>query len=245
MKRFSPTIPCLLVALAAGFLAAGLLFSRSVFSATVNTSGSVSLPNLSKGLVGWWTMDEKDNLSPTGINDRSGNGNLGTLNGGVSKVSGKIGQGMKFDGNVSNDSKINCGLGTSLNLPSRVTLFGKGYAAAGGYSMHIRSDGSLWFEIDDSDGTRHYYHPTNIYLSTNKWVHVVATYDGTTQRIYVNGVQDGTGQVISSDFGTASSHCTIGWVSGGDYFTGSLDDVRVYNRALSTAEVQQLYKMGK
>jgi hypothetical protein len=70
------------------------------------------------------------------------------------------------------------------------------------------------------------------------WTHVALTYDGSLLRLFVNGVevaaQQATGTIQSS-----SSPLSIGGNSPyGEYFNGLIDDVRVYNRALSQAEIQ-------
>ena len=75
-------------------------------------------------------------------------------------------------------------------------------------------------------------------LTTNTWTHLAATYDGATVRLYVNGAQVSsraqTGQIAIS-----TNPLQIGGDSiYGQYFPGNIDEVRVYNRALSTAEIQ-------
>jgi hypothetical protein len=68
-------------------------------------------------------------------------------------------------------------------------------------------------------------------------VHLAATYDGTTQRLYVNGVQVSsraqTGAIL-----VTGSPLRIGGNSFAEYFRGIIDEVRIYNRALSAAEIQ-------
>jgi hypothetical protein len=72
----------------------------------------------------------------------------------------------------------------------------------------------------------------------NTWTHLAATHDGATLRLYVNGVQAAS-QAVTGTIRTSSGALSIGgnavW---GEYFRGRLDEVRVYNRALSAAEVQ-------
>jgi hypothetical protein len=77
----------------------------------------------------------------------------------------------------------------------------------------------------------------------------VETYDGTTQSVYVNGVLKGTATIVSGPLvytpliGAANGF-DIGNIAGlnaARYLNGLIDDVRVYNRALSAAEVQALY----
>jgi hypothetical protein len=75
-------------------------------------------------------------------------------------------------------------------------------------------------------------------LPVNTWSHLAVTYDGSVMRLYVNGVQVGT-QTIAGPIATSTGALTIGgntvW---GEFFTGRVDDLRVYNRARSQAEVQ-------
>jgi hypothetical protein len=79
-------------------------------------------------------------------------------------------------------------------------------------------------------------------LPLNTWTHLATTYDGTNQRFYVNGILVGTtlspagsgGGIVQSNGalrigGNASST--------GEFFQGLIDEVRVYNRALSAAEI--------
>ena len=70
-----------------------------------------------------------------------------------------------------------------------------------------------------------------------KWYHVVATYDGTNQKIYVNGVLENTRG--SAGYRAPSITTKIARRGQGtNFINGTLDDVRIYNRALSAAEVQ-------
>ena len=75
-------------------------------------------------------------------------------------------------------------------------------------------------------------------LPLNTWTHLAATYDGTTLRIFVNGVQVGT-RAVSGALLTSTGALRLGGNSiWGEYFQGRLDDIRIYNRALSAAEIQ-------
>lgn len=71
------------------------------------------------------------------------------------------------------------------------------------------------------------------------WVHIVTTYDGTTARIFHNGVERTSANKF---WNTASSVFRLGkYFDGQNVFDGSVDDLRIYNRALTTAEVVELY----
>ena len=75
-------------------------------------------------------------------------------------------------------------------------------------------------------------------LPLRRWSHLAATYDGTTLRLYVNGTL-ASSRAVSGAMPSSTGPLRIGGNSvWGEYFTGLIDEVRVYNRALSAAEVQ-------
>ena len=74
-------------------------------------------------------------------------------------------------------------------------------------------------------------------LAANTWVHLAATYDGATLRLYVNGAQVGSRAVTQSMALSAGPLQIGGNAVWGEYFSGLIDDVRVYNRALTSAEI--------
>jgi hypothetical protein len=80
----------------------------------------------------------------------------------------------------------------------------------------------------------------------NMWYHIVGTWDGTTRTIYVNGVAEGTNNTAQSraNVGGNTAIGRPGSYTGGLYFPGVIDDVRIYNRALTAAEVTRLYNLG-
>ena len=72
----------------------------------------------------------------------------------------------------------------------------------------------------------------------NTWTHLAATYDGSVLRLYVNGAQVST-RTIGGNILTSTSPLRIGGNSiWGEYFTGLIDEVRIYNRPLTAAEIQ-------
>lgn len=83
-------------------------------------------------------------------------------------------------------------------------------------------------------------------LPLNQWTHVVATLTGTTARLYINGNLSATNTALNHDpisFGPTSNNW-LGrsqWGSGDGYFNGKLDQLKIYNYALSTIEVGQDY----
>jgi hypothetical protein len=87
---------------------------------------------------------------------------------------------------------------------------------------------------------------SSFYVGNNNWYHITGTHDGTVSRLYINGVLDGFASQ-SGGISTVQPDINIGrWQNAGSrYFTGSIGQVLVYNRALSLAEVQQNYNTIK
>src|SRR5207253_2520281 len=80
--------------------------------------------------------------------------------------------------------------------------------------------------------------PATSPLTTGTWTHVATTYDGAVVRTYVNGVLAGS-QTATGPIVTSSGVLRLGGDSlGSEWFAGTLDEVRVYNRALTQAEIQ-------
>ena len=75
-------------------------------------------------------------------------------------------------------------------------------------------------------------------LTLNTWAHVAFTYDGATLRLYINGVQV-SGRAKSGSIATSTSPLQIGGDSlNGQYFRGTIDEVRVFNVARTQAQIQ-------
>jgi hypothetical protein len=75
-------------------------------------------------------------------------------------------------------------------------------------------------------------------LPVNVWTHLAATYDGTTLRLYVNGGQVGSQAAIGAIQASTGLLRLGGNAVWGEWFAGRIDDVRIYNRPLTGAEIQ-------
>lgn len=225
----------------------------------INTSSS----GVSNGLVGWWTFDGSD-LTSTTVADRSGQGNNGTLNGGPRPASGRRGQALYFDG--SNDY-VSTGVTNLPNAaPLSIAAWLKLPAGSSGKALARWEGGpdSFNFLLAAGIGSTPSFYArgngnNNLYNATGTtafaagtWYHVVATIDSSnTTNLFVNGVLEQTQSVVS--FGGNGSNSTTFFMGAGQDsgtvfdspFAGFFDDVRIYNRVLSAAEVLQLYNMGK
>jgi hypothetical protein len=81
----------------------------------------------------------------------------------------------------------------------------------------------------------------NYALSTGQWYHVVATHDGTTFKAYINGSEEYS-DTRTLNTGTAGFRIGgVPWNNGGEFFNGKIDQVRIFNKALSSSEVTTLY----
>ena len=218
---------------------------------------------LSSGLVGYWPFDGGVTSWKTDTTqDQSGNGNTGNLasmSTTTSPVAGKIGGALKFNG-TSNYVNVSPFPSTTNPLTISAWVYPTSFAPTGFGSgnggtiieENESGGGAGWiFGISDGGSTGQlWFWPSggNDKFSTNtvplnKWTHVVATYDGTSIRFYINGVLNSV-QTMSAPQGSAT-FLKIGakaWTTG--YWQGKLDEVRLYNRALSPQEVLQLYHLG-
>ncbi len=218
------------------------------FMAFLNANAMEDEPTIYS--AGLWHFDED---SGTTVTDSSGNGNTGTyygetfndgtLKNGPQWVDGKFGKALSFDGV---DDYVDCGNDSSLNLDNEVTVeawikpiavpsSGEGLASKAdlSYGLTYYGNGQVYFYTYSGS------HFSTTSLPTGEWSHVVGTYDGTTRRLYVNGVlkdeDNDPGLSLSS-----SAKFKIGYYSG--YFNGLIDEVRIYNRALSEAEIKAIYQ---
>lgn len=211
-------------------------------------------PNLAQGLVGHWTFDGPDIIQ--NVKDASGSGNTGRLVSFTSTttVAGKTGQGLRFDGvndyvnidAVANDVTGNMSMGAWINAQSGVPHGGiitRNDSGAGNVVlMMITSD---VIRIWDA-GSGAYEATSTIDVADGSWHHVFYTKNGTLGTVYIDGVSNATHTTNYTQ--STSDRVSMGQEYDGgtptDFFIGSIDDARIYSRALSASEVMQLYKIG-
>ncbi|MBI3853266.1 MAG: LamG domain-containing protein [Verrucomicrobia bacterium] len=195
-------------------------------------------------------------------NDESGNGNNGTVTGAVLTADrfGMTNKAFHFNGagDRISASVASIPLGNSpRSIVAWIKPDSDGHPVNGVIDYGNGDCTGLMFGISFSKylgGTPNYNnlgfwggcqdYASSLITPTNQWSFVALTYDGSNIRLYANG---GSETNAIGPLNTQNSHLWIGAETlndGGtfrDFFKGSIDDVRIYNRALSQQEVQQLY----
>jgi hypothetical protein len=212
---------------------------------------AIALANTaSAGLVGWWTFDE---TSGTTAKDSSGMGNDGRVVGTAKWVTGKIGGALEFDGSTY----VDCGNKASLNVRNQITMsfWFKVQAFVNTWEAFLaKGDGA--YRASRSNGTGNsvhmgitggnYFDATAPIVTDNQWHHYAGTYDGTTATIYVDGVVAAT-RTYGGQIGDSSAYnLYIGENSQatGRQLHGLMDDVRIYDRAVSPQQLLALINDG-
>jgi glucose/arabinose dehydrogenase/fibronectin type 3 domain-containing protein len=197
------------------------------------------------GLVGAWAFGEG---AGTTTADATGNGNVGTLTGASWSTQGRYGSALSFNGT---NSVVRVASAASLNVTSAMTLSAwiQPTASQSGWRTIMQREADAYFlNASNSSPMRPSgggtFGGSLDYLSgptanpVNTWTHVALTYDGTILRLYVNGTQVAT----AARTGAVQTTTNPLWIGGnnpyGEYFQGLIDEVRVYNRALTQTDIQ-------
>jgi len=199
-----------------------------------------------EGLVLWMDFNQCQAI------DLSGHGNNGTIYG-AQCVRGRSGKALSFDG-VDDYVKVNS---ESLNITGAITIsvwvyykensskwpaFVSKWNIGRGYLLWQRVNLKIAFGVWDESGTAHCAGEITL---TEGWHHLVGVYDPSLPsdnvKVYVDGKQTGDISDFTGKISVSSNPLYIGRVAD-QYFDASIDEVRIYNRALSEKEIKWLYE---
>jgi hypothetical protein len=230
-----------------------LILLFSVLFTTMNFAQVPSyVPN--SGLVGWWPFNGN-------ADDESGNGNNGTVNGATLTAdrNGVANQAYSFDGNNFIQT-------SNQNLSGSVSFSGwykmSNFNTPGNDMFYVshQSPTNDFYSTNISFGYRSYggeyghstycssplsgYYPTNNHPTTNVWHHIACVFEnGSYVKMYLDNVLI----YINTNVVTNSSQASLPLLFGGTgtssfyYYIGQLDDIGIWNRALTDCEIQNLY----
>ena len=209
-------------------------------ASTINTTSSAT------GLVAAYGFDETSD--GTAVPDYSGLRNNGTLSNVTRVANGRFGNALQFNGTnsvvtVSNNASLALSTGMTLEawvyptvwMSGAQTVIMKEGATAEAYLLDANNStnqpmSAVWTGGEVAVGG-------NGQIPPNQWTHLATTYDGQYQSLYVNGVlvnvMPQTG-VLATSTGALRIGGNSLW---GNFFQGYIDEVRIYNRALTNAQI--------
>ena len=197
-------------------------------------------------MVSYWKFDEG---SGTTASD-SLNGNHGAIYG-ATWTTGRVGGALAFDGindyidlgNLGNMGRFSLSLWIKPDSVSGTQRFiGKGHSCVNWTSLSLVND-HIQMLVWDSIGNTSLDSAVGS-ISVDNWYHVVGTHDGTNIKLYLNGTE------VDSDTKVFSLDDSQNFILGRnaeyaiEHFKGTIDEVAIYNRALTIGEVQQHYQWG-
>ena len=210
--------------------------------------------DVTDGLVGWWKLDEGSGVSAVD----SGGSNTGGLSGGPTWVAGKRGEAVSFDGV---DDLIGWGSYTTESTTYTVAVWYKSDSNGATQIIFSRGDSDLCFYNPafrtSADGLTLTVAESgcagagiigNYSIAIGVWNHIVLTRSTNTAILYLNGqlqTTDNAQPVVGTGAGRIRAGAQFSTATGNGFFAkGTIDDVRIYNRALTQTEIKAIYMSG-
>ena len=200
--------------------------------------------DITAGLIGYWPLDE---TAGTTASDLSGNGYDGALAAGLGWTVGQVDGALDLGGV---DPSVTMGSTPLLDNLSAVTMaawmrgtpatdwhsiLDKRDAHTVGWDLYLQPSSQLFLRVNDKTLNG------SAVVADNTWHHVVGIYDGNALTLYVDGAFDASAVVGAVSLDTSNNLRLGTGRAGGFFYTGGLDEVRVWNRALTVEEVADVY----
>ena len=221
-------------------------YDGNIGSTASATDVTVSNTSAQQGLVAAYSFNEG---TGTTVADASGTGNTGTISGATWTASGKFGGALSFDGvddwvTVNDAPVLDLTTGmtieawvTSTALNGWETVIFKEMPGDHAYVLYAAGDSTVPIAGIRRNGTIHAVSATSA-MPVGTWVHLAVTYDGANLGLYVNGTLVRT-TAVTGPIDVTQGPLRLGGNSvWAEWFNGLIDEVRIYNRALTAAEIQ-------
>jgi hypothetical protein len=220
------------------------------------TTVHAQVPDITTELVGYWKLDEG---AGTTASDSSGNNNTGTLTNGPIWTVGKINNALSFNGanqSVIVNNSVNLSGMSGLTISTWVKfsstssgdaiLLAKRHSSSpfNSYIIQTYMENKRYQPtVCNSSGTcNEFMSSSNDSITFDTWQHVVLRYDGAIVSMYIDGLPSGNTASLSGNVLASDGVLLIASLSPNSI--AALDDIRIYNRALSTADITALYNLG-
>ena len=225
---------------------------RFPLRSTTTTAKITPVSGPASDLRVWLPFNES---SGTTAADLSGSGNPATLQNGASFGPGLMGNALVFTGG-SHHARLANGILANIRdftiatwiRPTASPTWARVFDFGSGTSSHMflttrSANGTMRFVINNGSGQQVINGPAP---STNLWTHVAVTLNGTTATLYLNGHPVGFNPAMTATpaslASTTTNYLGRSQFSSDPYFTGSIDDFRLLNRALTPVEIEALAK---
>ncbi|NOQ56230.1 MAG: hypothetical protein GQ477_05505, partial [Nanohaloarchaea archaeon] len=225
-----------------------------------STNNITAFLDWNKSLVGWWRFNNESGENNIYFRDWSSYGNDGscTTTTCPNYTNGYFSKGLIFDGS---DDYVNAGNDSSLDITDEITIMAwvkpTGTIGSGGYAIiselenhytQIRKNSGSGSKIAFWHAAAGLWFESNIDVPMNQWSFIVVIFDkneiNQNVKFYLNAVANGTGDTTTALVPTANNI----WLGNVDttsrYFNGTIDEVKIWNRALSPEEINASYNVG-